>query len=613
MCGISGIINFNNQLVDEEELNSMLATMKHRGPDDQGIFIDENYGLGFVRLSIIDLTKLGHQPMHSPDNRYTVIFNGEIFNYKELKKELISLGVKFTTQTDTEVLLQAYINWGKDCLHRLNGMWAFAIYDKQEKELFATRDRFGIKPFYYHLTEDRFIFASEIPTLLTTLNQKPKANNNAIFDYLAFNRTDQDTSTFFENIFKLKHGHSITIKNSSTKINEWYNLKSNLKKPFQNKEEYKSLLIDSIRLRLRSDVPIGICFSGGLDSSSILSIVLGNFNQTNINTFSAVYKNGDIGDESEFINLYTNKLKNMHFITPSAETLFADMNCFIKAHAEPIPGTSPYAQFKTMQLAKKTVTVTLDGQGADEQLGGYHYFFGLYFKHLLKKLKWVTLTKELIAYKRIHKSNYGLKTFIYFLLPKFLRTNLRVSEKGYIDNSFYKKNKSNSRTAATIYNSNSLNQALLDHFEYKLEHLLKWEDRNSMYFSIEARVPFLDYRIVEKTLSLKPEMIIKNGTTKFILREAMKGVLPEKIRMRQDKIGFETPEAEWFRNALFKDFILELLNSNSFKSRKIINPDKAKKLYHKHLLKEIDISKEIWKWINLELWFREFIDLKTSC
>lgn len=608
MCGISGIIKFKEPAASESSIRSMLANMKHRGPDDEGIFIKDAAALGFVRLSIIDLTSNGHQPMSSDDGRFTMVYNGEIFNYLELRQELESSGVSFRTKTDTEVLLKAYIHWGKECLHKLNGMWAFAIYDSVSGNLFASRDRYGIKPFYYHHNDQFLAFASEIPPILSVLQKKPTANRAAIFDYLVFNRTDQDEKTFFVEVRQLKHGESLSIVGNQVKIEKWYELKKNLKAPFKSPDEFRDMLIDSVKLRLRSDVPVGVCFSGGLDSSSILSILVDKAGRNDVNTFSAVYQPGERGDESRFIDVYRSKVKNMHFITPSAESLFNDMHDLVNFHAEPIPDTSPYAQYKVMELAKKSVTVTLDGQGADEQLGGYHYFFGLYFKELFKKLRWIKLLREMLHYRQKHRSNFALKSFVFFLLPSVLRKKLRASRKGYLNGDFYSKYSRYSHTSDTIYGSTSLNNALLDHFEYKLEHLLKWADRNSMRFSVEARVPFLDHRIVERTVPLAADWIIRNGTTKFILREAMQGLLPEKIRLRQDKIGFATPEGEWFRKDYFKDFISDILDSVSFRERKIVDVAKAKQLYQDHLDRKTEIAGDIWKWINLELWFRKYID-----
>lgn len=610
MCGIAGIINFDSTPVKNETVVEMLGKIRHRGPDDEAVFLQDNVGLGFVRLSIIDLTSAGKQPMQSSDGRYVLVFNGEIYNYVELREELEKEGFNFKTKTDTEVLLNSYIKWGEDCLNRFNGMWAFAIYDLHTRRIFAARDRFGVKPFYYYHSKEQFVFCSEIPPLLSFLAGKPKPDNNAIFNYLVFNRTDQDENTFFESIKKLQHGNCLFIENGHLSISKWYILKEKIKKEngFKSGAEFGAYLEDAIRIRLRSDVPIGVCLSGGLDSSSIVSVLINRLQFKQLNTFSAVYEKGVYGDETEFINIYKDIVPNMHYTSPSAESLVEDLKDFVCTHAEPIPSTSPYAQYKVMQLAKGNVVVTIDGQGADEHLAGYHYFFGFYFKDLLVHFKWLSLMKEIYYYLKIHKSFYGIKTFLYFLLPKKIKTLGRLNTNRFLRNEFVQKCKGNDSVSGTIYASDSLEEALLDHFEYKLEHLLKWEDRNSMRFSLEARVPFLDYRLVEKSLSTAADKKIRNGVTKFILREAMKDVLPEKIRRRQDKIGFGTPEDEWFRKPAWQTLVNDILNSKSFSERNIIDVGAAKKLYQKHLKAEINVSKEIWKWIHLELWFREYID-----
>jgi asparagine synthase (glutamine-hydrolysing) len=607
MCGICGIINFDGKPVPENHLRKMMQTMKHRGPDDDGIFVHKNVGLGFVRLSIIDLSTAGHQPMISGDGRFTMVFNGEIYNYIELRKELENEGIVFITKTDSEVLLASYIHWGKECLHHFNGMWAFAIFDKDKNELFAARDRYGIKPFYYYIDRERFIFASEIPPIIRVLNKKIMPDEQVIYEYLVFNRTDLTESTFFESIKKLHHGHQLTIKENSFSIDKWYDLRSNLKTPFQSPEEFRDTLSSSIGFRLRSDVPVGICLSGGLDSSSIVSILQKDFSRYDINTFSAVYGQGKTGDESEYIDIYRSSLPNMHYIQPTAASFFSDLSKFTQAHCEPIPSASPYAQYKVMEIAGKHVVVTLDGQGADEELAGYHYFYGFYFKELLTRFRWDTLIKESAFYFRNQKSLFGFSTFLYFLLPDFLKNNLRVMEKGYLQTPFAKKYADSNSVTGNLYSSSGLNDALINHFEYKLEHLLKWEDRSSMYFSLEARVPFLDYRLVERTLSLAPDSIIRNGTTKYIMREAMKGTLPEQIRTRNDKIGFDTPAEEWFREKIFYDYLEELLLKKDALIKRYIDTDKAWSKYQRHLKGNIDIAKEIWKWINLEIWLEKYI------
>lgn len=608
MCGICGIINFNNQVINKDPIHEMMKRMKHRGPDDEGIYLHNNIGFGFVRLSIIDLSYAGHQPMSSPYDRYTIIFNGEIYNYIEIRKDLELKGYIFRTKTDTEVLLNSYIEWGSDCLNKFNGMFAFAIYDKKNGVIFIARDRFGIKPFYYFQDNNSFIFASEIPPIIEILEQKPLPDNQSIFDFLVFNRTDQTDRTFFQDIKKLQHGQCISIKDSHVTLDTWYRLREHIKDPFQNPEEYLETFQSAVGLRLRSDVPVGVCLSGGLDSSSIVSVLLKNFNKYDLNTFSAVYEKGQTGDETEFINEYLSSLNNMYYTTPNADSLYNDLDAFVSAHGEPIPSTSPYAQFKVMELAQKNVVVTLDGQGADEELAGYHYFFGYFFKDLLQNLRLFKLGSEILHYLTIHKSLFGLKTFLYFLLPENLRTRTQISAKAYLTPDFIQQYQNTNSIAGNLYGSKTLKDALLDHFEYKLEHLLKWEDRNSMWFSLESRVPFLDHNLVEKTLALPGDQKIERGMTKSILRKSMKGLLPEKIRARKDKIGFGTPQDEWFRTNKFQKLIFDTLNSSSFRQRGFVDSQKALKMYQDHLKGRINIAKEIWKWIHLELWFKKFID-----
>ena len=609
MCGIAGIVSFTRPFVEEERINKMLRAIKHRGPDDEGIFLDGNVGLGHVRLSILDLSQLGHQPMQDEAGRYTIVLNGEIYTFIELREQLEKEGVEFKSSSDTEVLLKGYILYGKNVLDRLNGMFAFAIYDSEQKELFAARDRFGVKPFYYYQSENEFIFASEIPSILAVYGKKNRANEAAVFDYLAFNRTDQTEDTFFEGIKKLQHGHSLIIRDKKVTISCWYDLRKRVSgKQLQSDETaFRELLEDSIRIRLRSDVPVGVCLSGGLDSSTIVSVVSERLGHPEVNTFSSVYDLKHRSDESGFINLYKEKLPNMHYTYPTSQSLLEDMRSFMICHAEPVPSTGPYAQFCTMRLASEHVTVTLDGQGADEELGGYHYFYGLYYKSLLKKLKLVTLFREMVDYVKIHHSLYALKTFAFFLLPGKLRTKARVSERGYLLPAFAHKYQ-DSVIADDLYGSKSMQESLINHFEYKLEHLLKWDDRNSMWFSIESRTPFLDYRLVEYLLEAEDSAKIKDGYTKSLLRRSMKGLLPEKIRVRRDKVGFATPEEVWFAEDSFREIIESVLNSDSFRNRGIIDPDKARQLYEKHCKGEIKISKDIWKWLNLEMWYREYID-----
>ncbi|MBK6931683.1 MAG: asparagine synthase (glutamine-hydrolyzing) [Saprospirales bacterium] len=617
MCGISGIIHFDGQHVPEHQLATMMKAMKHRGPNDEGLFTENGMGLGFVRLSILDLSAAGHQPMFSADERYVMIFNGEIYNYLELREELIAKGRRFHTQTDSEVILAAYREWGENMLHRFNGMWALVIYDRRDKLVFAARDRYGVKPFFYCTDGGRILFGSDIRSITAVLGRKPTPDHETIFNFLAFNRSDQNDSTFLAEVKKLDHGHYVKLRigpgatpaEKTFRPQKWYDIRKELKEPFKNPGEYREMFASSVGLRLRSDVPVGVCLSGGLDSSSIVSVLLKDFDKKDLNTFSAVYGQNRNGDESAFIDLYRDQLQNMYFTQPDENALLADLDDLTRAQYEPVPSTSTYAQYRVMKLAKERVVVTLDGQGADEALAGYHYFFGFHFKNLLRQGRIGTLASEMAHYYGKHRSLYGIKSLVFFLLPAFLRSRVRVLEKGYLDPGFFQANISgNNVITGELYGSKSLQEALINHFEYKLEHLLKWEDRNSMWFSLEARVPFLDYRLVERTLTVPDELIIHKGMTKHILREAMKGTLPEAIRMRRDKVGFETPEAEWFRTPVFQAYIKNLICSAPFTTRGIMDVKKVQAIYQNHLDRNGNYSREIWKWIHLEKWYNQFID-----
>jgi asparagine synthase (glutamine-hydrolysing) len=608
MCGICGIINLNGKPVEKSKLHLMMETMKRRGPDDEGVFTKDYIGLGFVRLSIIDLSMAGHQPMFSSDKRYVIVLNGEIYNYIELREELKGKGYIFRSGSDTEVLLNSYIEWGEPCLHKLNGMFAFTILDTFTNEVFAARDRFGIKPLYFYHDQEQFLFASDIPPILKILNHKREPEDSVIFDYLVFNRTNHNEKTFFKNIQKLQHGHTLTAKSGRIDINRWYSLPDQLShyQSFQfNEKDFLEELKSSINLQLRSDVPVGTCLSGGLDSSAITSLVLDNKKDVDLHSFSAVYQKNQKGDESEYIAEFREKNLKLHYTIPSDESLLEDLNNFIVSLSEPVPTTSIYAEYKVMELAKNYCTVLLNGQGADELMAGYHYFYGYYFRDLINSNSWGKFLNELFQYTRTHRSIYGLKTLGFSWSPRSLR---HFKNHNFIDQTFYNDfyNKTNS-LFDVFYKSKNLKEFLINHFEYKFEHNLLWADKTGMQFSLETRFPFLDHNLVEKTLSIPTDNYIKDGYTKVIMRNALKGILPEKIRMRKDKIGFSTPESDWFKNKKLQAILEEVIESNSFNERGYFNVKQCKKEL-KSLQEYNKYHTEFWKWMNLELWFRKFID-----
>ncbi|HPO55877.1 MAG TPA: asparagine synthase (glutamine-hydrolyzing) [Ignavibacteriaceae bacterium] len=607
MCGICGIINFNNKPVDEISIREMMQKLKHRGPDDDGVFINGRVGLGFVRLSILDLSSAGHQPMKSRDSRYIIVFNGEVYNYIEIRDELRDEFI-FISGTDTEVVLYSYIKWGEACLDRFNGMFAFVIYDTMKNSLFLARDRFGVKPMYYFVNNQTLYFASEIKAILPFI-QDLKPNLSCVSDYLVTNRTDHNNNTFFDKVQKFPKGSYAYINSSlDFNIKKWYNLKEKLfKETYNDFIEFQEDFYDSIKLRLRSDVDVGVCISGGLDSSSIASTIIHKFNKKDFYSFSAVYNEGDYGDESEFINEYSKQITKMKYCKPNSEIFLENVEDFVYTLTEPVGGLGPFIQYLVMKLVNEhKIKVVLNGQGADEQFAGYDYFYASYFLGLVKKMKFGVLLRELYAYQRYNKNYNYLSHYLLYLFPAEIKKHFILKRNKYVVRNILSDNESN--ILSQLYSPNNLSDSLYQHFEYKLEHLLKWEDLNSMRFGIESRLPFMDYRIIEKVLSLPETQIIKKGKRKYFLRESMKPILPVKIYNRNHKLGFDNPSAEWFREDKLKLYVLNILNSKTLHERGVFKQDVCVDLYNRHLLRENDYSKEIWKIINLELWFRKFFD-----
>jgi asparagine synthase (glutamine-hydrolysing) len=607
MCGIVGIINKTKQPVELQSLHKMMRAIKHRGPDDEGTYIDRNVGLGFVRLSILDTSMAGHQPMVSGDGSLVLVFNGEIFNYLELKNELSNF-YKFKTNTDSEVIIASYLKWGEECIEHFIGMWAFAIYNTRTKEIFISRDRFGIKPLYYYSDTEQFYFASDIPALLALMNIPPEPNELVIHDFLMYNRTDYSEETFFSGIQKLRHGHNLKIANGSFTITKWYDLREQTLNSIGFSDpvrDFRDLFIDSVRIHNRSDVPVGICLSGGLDSSSILSVILKEKMMPEITSYSSVFGRGKIGDESGFIDLYDSNEVNKIFAFPTENSLYNDLEIFCDAMVEPIPGTSCYAEFKVMEAAKGKSTVLHSGQGVDEMLAGYHYFFGIYFRQLFVEKKFSKLAKELFYYSTIHGLSTGLLSYIYLNMPKSFQQKLTANKRVILNRDFTNKFKGESKISEFLYGQDNLRESFFNHFDRKFEHHLNWSDKSGMHFSIEARFPFLHHKLVEKTLKVNYDMVINSGVNKVLLRDSMKGYLPEKIRLRMDKVGYETPEVEWFNGNKFRTLFLDIVNFGKIKSKGYFDLPEINNILKKSRMTSND-TKELWKMLSLEYFFNKW-------
>ena len=555
MCGIAGIISSNP--LYRSSIKKMTDIIAHRGPDGEGVYNWNDVALGHRRLSIIDRSNMGYQPM-SYLEKYVITYNGEIYNYIELKEELIHHGYEFISHTDTEVLLAAYAYWGKDCLQHLNGMFAFALLDKEKNFLFCARDRFGIKPFYYYENPNLFAFASEIKAFTALENWAAIGNKERIYEYLQFGIHDHTEETMFENVKQLRGGYSMSydLKTKSKNIERWYDLATAIP-TYNNKtsaENFKSLFDNSIKLHLRADVKVGSCLSGGLDSSSVVLTVneeLEKLHKPELQeTVSSCFENKKY-DEQQYIDEVVKKAKCInHKIFPDLSTLYSRLSKIVWHQDEPFGSTSIFAQWAVFEKAKQeNITVMLDGQGADEILAGYHSYYGVYFWELIKKGNFKSLNAEVKGLKNLglYSNRFLTMEVMKNALPLtfwLMLKKLGRQEKKYINYSYQ-----STKSTTKHIRSGSVSQMSLTQIESSnLPMLLHYEDRNSMASSIEARVPFLDYRLVEYLFHLKPDQKIKNGITKWVLREAMRDVLPEKILNRKDKMGFVTPEEVWMKD-----------------------------------------------------------------
>lgn len=660
MCGIVGLWQRDGAPVDLQALRTATDRLRHRGPDDEGYLLSDvqagrvapcsgresnqalnlppfeavatdafDFALGFRRLAILDLSPAGHQPMASADRRYWIVFNGEIYNYLELRQELATYGHAFHTGSDTEVILAAYQQWGTACLQRFNGMWALAIWDTVARTLFLARDRFGVKPLYYTVQGERFSFASEIKALVGAHGVPFDPNEKMVYRYILAEvlPNAQQAETFFANVFALPPGHHLTVTQRQLQVERYWELQSApLSAPADNPAEiiaaYRAQFTDAVSLRLRADVPIGTCLSGGLDSSSIVCTInqlLGgpmagaasNFLNGRQQTFSAVYDTEGRHNERVHIEKVLQHLPNVvgHFTMPTAARLQADLQQFVWHQDQPVLSPSPFAQWCVMQKAhEQGITVLLDGQGADEVLAGYRPY-GVYLQQGLHpaQLGWLWQTMTAIGGTTgLSKRRLLQQTLLSTLsAPQLLALSAFGWQLRSADRLF--RPEFAARWRASIADGYPYEQAsnLSQHLRFRvmvtLPELLQYEDRNSMAHSIEARVPFLDYRLVEFTFQHAAHLRIHAGWTKWVLRKAMEGIVPDAIVWRKDKIGFETPQRDWIAalmntgQAWFADDAL----SGAFLNLAAIRQKLPA------LLKEQRPNRSVlWRLINLETWLQ---------
>jgi len=630
MCGINGIAfsSRSGRVVSRSELVAMRDVITHRGPDDEGIFIDRNVGLGHRRLSIVDVSR-GHQPMTNEDATVHIIYNGEIYNHADYRESLEAKGHTYTTHCDTETILHLYEEHGQACVDYLRGMFAFAIWDQRKQELLIARDRLGVKPLYYvHTADGSLYFGSEIKTVLEARAVKPEVNYAVLSDYLA-NHAPSGEETLFVGVKRLLPGHVMTWSDGEVSIRRYWDVDFSKHTDERDDRTYikqwSELFRESVRLRLMADVPLGMFLSGGIDSSAIAAVMSGMVSEP-IKTFSVAFAERE-ANELEYARLVADTYKtNHHEVVVSPEQFFEALPRLVWHEDEPLAHPSSVALYFVSHLASQHVKVVLTGEGSDELLAGYGRYRRTIW-NLEMGRRYNKLTPSI--------ARNSIRNQIERTLPsgrlrqKLMRTFLVLSpelESIYFDNFavFSAPMQQNMFTRTTRERIGSIDPyrelrrvlarvkdlSLLDGLLYAdiktyLHELLMKQDQMSMATSIESRVPFLDHKLVEFTARMPDTMKLRGGTTKFVLRESMKGVLPERILSRS-KMGFPVPIGRWFRGP-FKSVIDEYVLSDRALARDIFEPDFVKRLVSLHQSGE-DHSERLWALLNFEIWLRQFVD-----
>lgn len=551
MCGISGIVDKTSSTVGPQEIKAVNDLIAHRGPDGEGFYFDANLALGHRRLAILDLSPDGRQPMHYRD-KYVLVFNGEIYNYLELRAQLRAEGYRFCSKTDTEVILCAYDKWGRACVERFNGMWAFALYDIDRRMLFCSRDRFGVKPFYFADTPRRFVFGSEIKQVLCGRGGAAAANPRALREFLIEGYSDHSCETFFDGVYALAAGHNLVYSLADHRAEQfrYYALSAQPEMRALDEqaaaERFAAELTRSVDYRLRSDVKVGSCLSGGLDSSSIAALASARYHAQGAARFQAVHARTGIDglDESGYARELAGSCGiDLCVIQPSA-TEFADaIEEVVYCQEEPFATPSIFMQYFVFQKARQLgCKVMLDGQGADEILLGYKRYYAAH----LRSMAWRQAIPE--CFRIRDKSRLSLRELLgYVAYFTFLGLRIRTLRRkfAYVKPGYLQGFPNTGKSNEAFRNIHDMQKLEIESLQ--LPHLLRYEDRNSMRHSIEARLPFLDYRVVETAFGMHDRFKISKGWSKHVLRLAMAGLLPDEIVWRKGKLGFEAPQAAWIQ------------------------------------------------------------------
>jgi asparagine synthase (glutamine-hydrolysing) len=649
MCGIAGIYD-PQRGVDLGRIATMARLLRHRGPDDQGLLLADartgalrthggpdtpeevfgsriDYSPGIVRgdhapaawnvallhrrLAIVDLKPSGHQPMCDAIPRAWISYNGEVYNYPELREELAGLGHVFRSTSDTEVMLAAYRQWGEDCVRHFNGMFAFALWDAERRVLFCARDRLGVKPFYYRYDGGVFAFASEPKALVLTQERRPEPRVAAIRDLLALDWVDHGSHTFFEGLLQLPPAHTLTIGESGLAIRRWWSLDAHRRVAGSAQDmerEYAEMFTDAVRLRLRADVEVGTCLSGGLDSTAVITTATG-LARRGVHAFSCSYDEGPTFDERPYIRAAVEASgATSHLVVPDGADFWDVFDRMAYAQDEPTAGPGVYSQWKVMELAhEQGLKVLLDGQGGDETLAGYFRYLPTHLRDLASEGRFAEFASLFgpVA-RRLGPGTALLHTFEPWL-PEPLVASLRNQfgqGKGRVLSRWLARQREDVPRWPQAPRSELWRQLAFDTLVRQLPSLLRYEDRNSMAFSIETRLPFLDYRLVELAFSMPDSVKLDGVTTKAILRRALADRVPDAVRARRDKMGFETPADVWMRRRWPAEVRRRLSRPGPF--QEWVDAGVLRAELEDFLAGRRATGQQVWRWLSLEAWSQRF-------
>ncbi|MEO8287212.1 MAG: asparagine synthase (glutamine-hydrolyzing) [Chloroflexota bacterium] len=617
MCGIAGIYNRDGRAPDRWVIERMARAIAHRGPDGERFHFDGGVALAHRHLRIIDLSDAALQPMTNEDGSVWLIFNGEVYNYVELRPQLEALGHVFASHSDSEVIIHAYEQWGSDCLRRFNGMFALAVWDAPKRSLFIARDRVGVKPLYYWWDSNSMVFASEIKALLQHPDIDVTPNLSAITEYMNAMHTTGE-HTWFGSINRLLPGHFIEVKPDGLTMQSWWDLPSDEQPLGRHSEQYyvkntRALLEDSVRLRLRSDVPLGSHLSGGVDSSAVVALLSKQLTShgERLRTFSGAFAEGEAYDERPYIENVVSRYHTQHSETiPTAADVPALMEKIVWHMDEPAAGPGIFLQWAVCELTKRSgVIVVNGGQGGDEAWGGYFGYVPAYFKTLAAQARrqpklYVKLARELVTLlSRKETRNSAMRAFLNGRRGR-LQAGATVGD--WAGDVFSGLQPAPPPAPASSNSTrNPLARAMYYDLKWYLPALLQVEDRISMAFGLESRAPLLDYRLLEHAATVPAALKLKGLVMKHVLKEAVKDLLPAAVYRRTDKKGMPTPIAPWFRGELY-NWVEQQLSTAS--ARTLFSRDYVETALKEHLSGKRDRSIDLWKMLNVAVWWRLFVE-----